>query len=104
MEPNVFNEKAGAIISGGDELGGGLAQFNLRQIGVRTNIHFINTPSLYLRVYESPPKFDSDGNLIDESTRDTIQQILVALKKFTQKLDRAKFGPIIPTPLPAPAP
>ena len=104
MQPNVFDEKPAAIISCGYEFGGGLAQFNLRQIGVRINMHFLNTPNLYVRLGDPPPKFDPDGNLIDEEARETIKQILIALKKFTQRLDGSKCGPIVPSPLPLPAP
>ncbi|KAJ4709516.1 NADPH:quinone oxidoreductase [Melia azedarach] len=85
-EPNVWADKAAAIVSAGGEFGGGRAQYHLRQIGVYLDLHFINKPEFFLNAFEPPEKFDSDGNLIDKQAKENLKQILLALKAFTLRL------------------
>ncbi|KAK9154657.1 hypothetical protein Sjap_002137 [Stephania japonica] len=67
--PNVWADKPAAIISAGGGFGGGVAQYHLRQIGVFLNLHFINKPEFTLNAFQPPQKFDSDGNLISQRSK-----------------------------------
>ncbi|ERN16278.1 hypothetical protein AMTR_s00063p00180810 [Amborella trichopoda] len=84
--PNVWADKPAAIISTGGGFGGGRAQFHLRQIGVFLDLHFINKPEFFINAFQPPAKFDSEGNLIDESTKERLKQVLISLKAFTFRL------------------
>lgn len=41
-DPNVWGDKAAAIVSAGGGFGGERSQYHLRQIGVYIDLHFIN--------------------------------------------------------------
>lgn len=85
-EPNVWADKAAAIVSVGGGFGGGRSQYHLRQIGVYLNLHFINKPEFFLNAFQPPPKFDSDGNLIDPEAKERLRSVLLALQNFTLRL------------------
>lgn len=85
-DPNVWGDKAAAIVSAGGGFGGGRSQYHLRQIGVYLDLHFINKPELFLNAFETPPKFDSDGNLIDEQAKESLKELLLSLQAFTLRL------------------
>ncbi|KAL0300797.1 UNVERIFIED_CONTAM: hypothetical protein Sradi_6356500, partial [Sesamum radiatum] len=62
------------------------------QIGVRPDFHFINTPEVFVSTTvdaQHPPKFDANGDLIDDNVRAQLQQLLVSLRDFTLPL---KYG------------
>ncbi|XP_014500207.1 NADPH:quinone oxidoreductase-like [Vigna radiata var. radiata] len=84
--PNVWAGKAGAIVSAGGGHGGAKSQYHLRQIGVFLDLHFINKPEFFLNVFQPPPKFNSDGDLIDEDAKNKLKEILLSLKAFTLRL------------------
>ncbi|GMP41143.1 hypothetical protein CsSME_00011340 [Camellia sinensis var. sinensis] len=84
--PNVWADKAAAIVSAGGGFGGGLSQYHLRQIGVYTDLHFINKPEFFLNAFQAPSKFDSDGNLIDMATKEKLKEVLLSLQAFTLRL------------------
>ncbi|KAI3797477.1 hypothetical protein L1987_32734 [Smallanthus sonchifolius] len=84
--PNVWADKAAAIVSAGGGFGGGRSQYILRQSGVYLDLHFINKPEFFLNAFESPPKFDEDGNLIDPEAKERLKSVLLALKAFTLRL------------------
>ncbi|KZV19571.1 hypothetical protein F511_13457 [Dorcoceras hygrometricum] len=84
--PNVWGDKAAAIVSGGGGWGGGRSHYHLRQIGVYIDLHFINKPEFYINVFQPPAKFDSDGNLIDDSTRERLKEVLLSLYAFSLRL------------------
>ncbi|MBA0820446.1 hypothetical protein Gohar_022109 [Gossypium harknessii] len=84
--PNVWADKAAAIVSAGGGFGGALSHYHLRQVGVFLDLHFINKPEFYLNAFQPPAKFDSDGNLIDEASKEKMKQVLVALQAFTLRL------------------
>ncbi|XP_019153419.1 PREDICTED: NAD(P)H:quinone oxidoreductase-like [Ipomoea nil] len=84
--PNVWADKAAAIISAGGGFGGGRSQYHLRQIGVYLDLHFINKPEFFLNAFQPPSKFNSDGDLVDADTREKIKAILLALQAFTLRL------------------
>lgn len=84
--PNVWADKAAAIVSAGGGWGGGRSQYHLRQIGVFLDIHFINKPEFYVNVFQPPAKFDSEGNLIDDSTKERLKEVLLSLYVFSLRL------------------
>lgn len=88
--PNVWADKPAAIMSAGGGFGGGRSQYHLRQIGVFLDLHFINKPELYINAFQLPPKFDSEGNLIDDEMRERIKGLLLSLHAFTVRLQNRK--------------
>ncbi|XP_051123470.1 NADPH:quinone oxidoreductase-like [Andrographis paniculata] len=84
--PNVWGDKAAAIVSAGGGFGGGRSQYHLRQTGVYIDLHFINKPEFFLNAFQAPAKFDSDGNLIDESAKERLKEVLLSLYAFTLRL------------------
>ncbi|KAL5220450.1 hypothetical protein ABZP36_025163 [Zizania latifolia] len=85
---NCWADKPAAIVSAGGGFGGGRSQYHLRQVGVFLDLHFINKPELFVKAFEQPPKFDSDGNLIDVEIRERIKQVLLSLQAFTLRLQK----------------
>jgi chromate reductase len=71
----------------GGLLGTARAQYHLRQMMVFLNGHFINKPEVMIGSAAS--KFDADGNLIDETTRGLIRQLLENLAAWTRRLGGA---------------
>lgn len=84
--PNVWADKAAAIVSAGGNFGGGRSHYHLRQIGIYIDLHFINKPELFVFAFESPPKFDSNGVLTDEETKQRLRAVLLALQAFALRL------------------
>lgn len=84
--PNVWADKAAAIVSAAGGSGGARAQYHLRQIGVYLDLHFVNKPEYFLNSFQPPAKFDSDGNLIDEESKEKLKAVLLALRAFTLRL------------------
>jgi len=84
--PNVWADKPAAIVSAGGGFGGGRSQYHLRQVGVFLDLHFINKPELFVKAFEPPQKFDSEGNLIDDETKERLKQVLLSLQAFTYRL------------------
>lgn len=84
--PNVWADKAAAIVSAGGNFGGGRSQYHLRQIGVYLDLHFINKPEFFLNLFQPPSKFDSEGNLVDVATKEKLREILLSLYTFTLRL------------------
>ncbi|KAJ9567586.1 hypothetical protein OSB04_003552 [Centaurea solstitialis] len=87
--PNVWANKAAAIISAGGGFGGGRSQYHLRQIGVFLDLHFINKPEFVVNAFQPPPKFNNDGDLIDPTTQQRLKDVLLSLKAFTLRLQQA---------------
>jgi len=84
--PNVWADKAAAIVSAGGGFGGGRSQYHLRQIGVFLDLHFINKPEFFLNVFQPRAMFDSDGQLTDVATQEKLKEVLIALQAFTLRL------------------
>jgi chromate reductase len=60
------------------------AQYHLRQMFVFLNMHALNQPEVMIG--NCTNKFDADGNLTDESTREHIRGLLEALVQWTNRL------------------
>ncbi|XP_027177986.1 NADPH:quinone oxidoreductase-like [Coffea eugenioides] len=85
--PNVWADKAAALVGAAGGTGGALQQYHVRQIGVFLNLHFINKPEFFLRRPLVPPqKCDEDGNLIDGEVRERLTEVLLSLYAFTLRL------------------
>ncbi len=86
---NPFNDKPVAIMSVSTGLMGGVrAQLHLRQTFIFLNMHPVNVPQVI--VSSAASKFDENGNLIDEKTKELTKQLLKALVDWTTRL---KFHP-----------
>ena len=65
-------------------LGTARAQYHLRQCFVFLDMHALNKPEVMIG--GAPQKFDAAGNLTDEQTRKSIQDLLAALAAWTRRL------------------
>lgn len=80
-----FNNKPIAIMgaSGGAQ-GTSRAQYHLRQMCVFLNMHPVNKPEVFIG--SASGKFDDQGRLTDQPTREFIGQLIVALRDWTLRL------------------
>jgi|SRR5579862_8850330 len=60
------------------------AQYHLRQSMVLLDMHPVNKPEVFIGAAHT--KFDKDGNLTDQGSKDFIGQLLVALRDWTRKI------------------
>jgi len=60
------------------------AQYHLRQSMVLLDMHPVNKPEVFIGAAHT--KFDAQGNLTDQPTRDFIGQLLAALRDWTRKI------------------
>jgi len=82
---NALANKPVAIMSASTGmLGGGRAQYHLRQSFVFLNMHPINKPEVILPF--AAQNIDSAGKLINEQTRTLIRQLIDALVEWTKRL------------------
>jgi len=82
---NSWDNKPAAIMSESTGMLGGIkAQLHLRQIMLYINVHLLNKPEVI--VSKVKEKFDEQGNLTDEHTREKIKELLEALIKWTEKI------------------
>lgn len=82
---NVWNEKPVAIMSASTgTIGGACAQYHLRQVFVFLNMKPINKPEVIVTF--APQKINSEGKLVDETTRKYIKDLLESLVSWTKQL------------------
>lgn len=67
-------------------LGTARAQYHLRQSFVFLNGHVMNKPEVMIG--QAATRFDGEGRLTDEATRGHLQNLLVALKAWTERMRR----------------
>jgi chromate reductase len=67
-------------------IGTARAQYHLRQVFVFLNMYPINQPEVMIG--NSGERFDKEGNLTDEKTKDLIRQLLQNLVDWTRKLQK----------------
>lgn len=80
-----FAGKPAAIMGASPSmLGSARAQYHLRQSCVFLNMLLVNQPEVMIAAAHQ--KFDSEGRLTDESTRQFIAKLLVALAAWTKRL------------------
>ena len=65
-------------------LGSARAQYHLRQILTGLNVHTLNRPEII--VPSAGEKFDKEGNLTDEKTRQKLGEMLTELAAWTHQL------------------
>ncbi|HWQ71101.1 MAG TPA: NADPH-dependent FMN reductase [Desulfitobacteriaceae bacterium] len=77
-EAKPLNGKPTAIMSASPSIfGGARAQYHLRQVCVVLNLQTLNRPEVFIMNADS--KFDTEGKLTDEFTRNAIDKLLQAL-------------------------
>lgn len=81
---NSFDDKPGAIMSSSPGMLGGVrAQYALRQACVFLNLHLLNKPEVMIPAIHEKIK---DGKLVDEHTKEKIQELLLALCDWTRRI------------------
>ena len=82
---NAFDGKPVAMMSASvGMLGGARAQYHLRQSFVFLNMYPVYRPEVFVALAHE--KFDSEGGLLDDKTRELVAQLLQALVDWTRKL------------------
>lgn len=83
---NSFDDKPGAIMSASPGRFGGIkAQYALRQTCVFLNLHLLNKPEIAVPgIHEKL----EDGKLVDEKTREKIQELMQALCAWTRRIEK----------------
>ncbi len=86
---NSWDSKPVAIMGASvGMLGTARAQYHLRQVFVFLNVYPINRPEVMIA--NAADKFDKDGNLTDQKTREKIKELLDALVVWTIKHQKIK--------------
>ena len=84
---NPFDGKPVAIMSASiGMLGGARAQYHLRQIFVFLNMYPINRPEVMVNF--ATDKFDSEGSLLDETSRELIGELIQNLVDWVMLLKK----------------
>jgi chromate reductase, NAD(P)H dehydrogenase (quinone) len=87
MAPQPFNEKPAAIFGASPGMLGTVrAQIHLRQIAVFVNLIVMNKPEVYVNFAKD--KFDLNGNLTDEKTREVISKFLTSFNNWIGKISK----------------
>lgn len=82
-----FDGKPVAIMSASPAFTGGVrSQHHLRQVFVYLNPHILNSPEVMITAAHT--KFDAEGRLTDDKTREHIRGLMVALKAWTERFRR----------------
>jgi chromate reductase len=80
-----FDGKPIALMgASGGALGTARAQYHLRQMFVFLNAHILNRPEVFIGA--APTKFDAEGKLTDQPTRDFVSAMLTSYKAWIAKL------------------
>jgi chromate reductase, NAD(P)H dehydrogenase (quinone) len=81
---NSWNSKPVAIMGASvGMLGTANAQYHLRQVCINLNVYPLNRPEVMIA--NAADKFDNEGNLTDQKTREKIKELLDALVIWTIK-------------------
>ncbi len=84
MKDSPLNGKPAAIMGAGGRFGAVRAQLHLRQVLVHLNVFALNRPELMVAF--ASEKFNADGRLTDEQTREQLRALLEALAAWTRRL------------------
>lgn len=85
-EPGFDGKPVAIMGASGGLFGTARAQYDLRKIFVFMNAHVLNKPEVMIS--QAATRFDAEGRLTDEKTRELIGQQLVALRDWTLRLAR----------------
>src|SRR4051794_13343572 len=81
---NAWSGKPAAVMSASvGNLGGVRAQYHLRQVFVFLNVHDMKQPELMIA--SAAHKFDAQGNLSDERTREYMRKFLAAFVRHVKR-------------------
>jgi chromate reductase len=69
-------------------LGTARAQYHLRQVFVTLNMYPLNDPEVMIA--NASKRFDEQGNLTDEGTREHIRKLVESLVAWTRQLQKAR--------------
>jgi chromate reductase len=84
-----MNDKPAAVMGATTGMWGTTRmQYHLRQVGVFTNLHFLNRPEMF--VARAPEKFGPDGTLTDEATRKVLGEFLLAFRDWALRVRRPR--------------
>ena len=84
VQPSPFNDKPAAVMGATNGMWGTTRmQYHLRQVGVFTNLHFLNRPEML--VAKAQEKFSADGVLTDEGTAKVLVQFLTAFRDWARR-------------------
>jgi len=84
-QDNAWNGKPVAVMGASSgAIGTARAQYHLRQIFVFLNMFPINKPEVMIS--NAAKRFDAEGNLTDDVTKDLIRQLLQNLVDWTQRI------------------
>jgi len=82
---SAWNGKPAAIMGASiGKIATARAQYHLRQIFVFLNMHTINQPEVMIG--NAAERFDAQGNLTDETTKDYIRKLLQNLVEWTRRI------------------
>ena len=84
-DPPLVGKPAGIMGATGGLWGTTRAQYHLRQCFVFLNMFPVNKPEVMIA--QAPNKFDAQGRLTDQQTRDIVAQLMVALRDWTLRLN-----------------
>ena len=91
-DDNAWSGKPAAIMGASvGPIGTARAQQHLRQILVALNLFLLNTPEVVIA--DAAHRFNEDGNLIHEPTKQLIQELLQNVVDFTRRLSYAREQP-----------
>jgi len=86
---SAWSGKPAAIMGASvGNLGTARAQYHLRQMFVFLNVLALNRPEVMIG--KADERFDADGNLTDNDTREHIQKLLEALVAWAKRLGQAQ--------------
>src|SRR5688572_26561376 len=82
---SAWNGKPAAIMGASvGTIGTARAQYHLRQMMVFLNMFPVNQPEVMIG--NAAKRFDSQGNLTDDTTKDFIRQLLQSLMEWTRRI------------------
>src|ERR1700730_7596336 len=84
-DPPVLGKPAGIMGATHGLWGAARAQYHLRQCFVFLNMFPVNKPEVFIA--QAAAKFDAQGKLTDQTTREVIAQLLIALRDWTRRLN-----------------
>ena len=84
---NAWDGKPAAIMGASvGAIGTARAQYHLRQMMVFLNMFPVNQPEVMIA--NASERFDAEGNLTDEATKDFIRQLLQRLVEWTTRISK----------------